>query len=268
MVGCNVETTLPATIQSAKSSEIAAELIPGSTQTLDGIPAERHLTLSSGLRIDEYALQHLPEVEPVTFVPFKGSQQEIMSQHEEERTFSYPINSFFADAHFSMSAVFGDQNLIARGVITYADNLPAQITIVVVLDDTIIISIPGGDVSPLNPLQGFWADDGGWIVEVATVSQTYDKRHNENVFHALGHLIKDGEDLTQGNTYQETFGFQLLNGKPFNFFSRDGEIGFSYDDEEISLGYGSVPHYGCCSAAELNPKPAENMVSFFAQKSR
>ena len=79
-------------------------------------------------------------------------------------------------------------------------------------------------------------------------------------------IIKDGQDLTQSYGYQESFGFQLLNQKPFYFFSRDGEIGFSYNDEETSLGNGSIYHYGCCSAAELNPKPAEDMVSFFAQK--
>lgn len=266
MVGCDVETKHPATIQSTKSSEMFAELIPESTQTLDGIPAERHLTLPSGLRIDEYALQDAPEVEPLTFVPFRGSQQEIMSQHEVERSFSYLNNSFLADRHFSMSADFADQELVARAVVTSNSNMPGQIAVEVMLDDTIIFNIPAGNVSPLPSLQGLWTYDGHWYVEIATVEETYDDVHNEVTFQALGHIIKDGDDLDQRNAYQEMFGFQLLNGKPFNYFNLNGEIGVEFDNQETFLGYESVPHYGCCSAGALNPKPAKNMVSFFAQK--
>jgi len=266
LYGCDLETSQPATSQSTEVSIRDTELSPGPTPTWDNLSTEMHVTLTSGLRIDEYALQDSPDLEPLTFVPLQGSQQEILSQHEEERSPTYLNNSFFTDNHYLMSADFGDQELVAREVITSNENKPARLTIEVMLSDNVIYSIPAGDVSPLMPLQGLWTFDGHWVVEVATVSQTYDARHNENVFQALGHIIKDSEDLNQSNAYLETFGFQLLNGKPFYFFSRDGEIGFSYDTQETRLGYTSVPHYGCCSAAELNPRPAKNMVSFFAQK--
>jgi len=266
LYGCDLETSHPATSQSTEVSKRETELLPGPTPTWDNLSTERHVTLTSGLRIDEYALQDSPDLEPLTFVPLQGSQQEILSQHEEERSLTFLNNSFFADGHYSMSVDFGGHGLVAREVITSNDNKPAHLTIEVMQGDNVIYSIPTGDVSPLVPLQGLWTLDGHWIVEVATVSQTYDERHNENVFQALGHIIKDSEDLNQSNAYLETFGFQLLNGKPFYFFSRDGEIGFSYDTQETRLGYTSVPHYGCCSAAELNPLPAKKMVSFFARK--
>lgn len=233
---------------------------------MDWTPAERHLTLPSGLRIDEYALQDLPKTEPLTFVPLKGSQQEILSQHEEERSLGYLNNSFFVDGHFSTSADFGDQKLVARELISVTKKMAAKITVEVMLDDTDIFSIPAGNVSPLNPLQGLWAYDGHWVVEIATVTEIYDDEDDEYMFSTIGHIILDGEDLNQRYAYQEMFGFQLLNGKPFNYFNQNGEIGFSYDDQEIRLGYEAVSHYGCCSAAALNPKPAKNMVSFFAQK--
>jgi hypothetical protein len=103
-------------------------------------------------------------------------------------------------------------------------------------------------------------------VEIATATETYDDEQDEYTFSVLGHIIKDGEDLNQRFGYQEMFGYQLLNGKPFYFFDQDGEIGISYDSQETYLGYEIIPHYGCCSAAALNPRPAQNMVSFFARK--
>ncbi len=57
-----------------------------------------------------------------------------------------------------------------------------------------------------------------------------------------------------------------MGGKPFYFFRRGGRIGFSYEGQEVLLGYDRVPHYECCSGAELNPVHAENMVAFFAQR--
>jgi hypothetical protein len=57
-----------------------------------------------------------------------------------------------------------------------------------------------------------------------------------------------------------------MNDKPFYFFKKFGRLGISYDGREIPLGYAEIPRYGCCSAAALNPRSAENMVSFFAQR--
>jgi len=57
-----------------------------------------------------------------------------------------------------------------------------------------------------------------------------------------------------------------LNNQPFYFFSKSGKIGISYQDRAIALGYNEVPHYNCCSAAELNPRRAFAMVAFFAQR--
>ena len=82
----------------------------------------------------------------------------------------------------------------------------------------------------------------------------------------MGQSVRNGELLNEREGYQEAFGFQLMNGKPFYFFKRDGQIGISYDDQEMVLGYSSVPHYACCSAAERNPRKARNMVAFFAQR--
>jgi hypothetical protein len=81
-----------------------------------------------------------------------------------------------------------------------------------------------------------------------------------------GQVILDGVSLNQRYGYQESFGFQLLRGKPFYFFRKDGKIGAAYDGQAIPLGYDSIPHYGCCSAGELNPRRSGNMLWFFAER--
>ena len=81
-----------------------------------------------------------------------------------------------------------------------------------------------------------------------------------------GQVIEDGQSLNERAGYDETFGFQLLQGEPFYFFKKGGTIGAVYAGQEIQLRYNEVPHYGCCSPAELNPISAENMLAFFAQR--
>lgn len=83
---------------------------------------------------------------------------------------------------------------------------------------------------------------------------------------AVGHLVRNGVLLNESYGYDEAFGFQLLNGKPFYFYARNEQIGISFADEEIMLGFDKILHFGCCSAGMLNPNRAERMVSFFAQR--
>ena len=46
-----------------------------------------------------------------------------------------------------------------------------------------------------------------------------------------------------------------MNGKPFYFFERNGNIGISYAGQIAWLGYDEVPHfseiYGCAGSASL-----------------
>ena len=88
----------------------------------------------------------------------------------------------------------------------------------------------------------------------------------EDSFRALtrGEIFQDGQSLNEQYGYTESYSFQLMHGKPFYFFERDGRVGIVYDGQEILLGYDRVLHYGCCSAGVLNPLKYENMVGFFA----
>ena len=228
--------------------------------------AEFHTILQSGLNIDVYELEENPLTEPLTFVPVGGkqSQVQILALHEKERKQWFPDNSSFVARNFEQKIQFGDKELMARHVTN--PNLLSSASIEVMLDEEVVYIADTGDVSPINPLRGLWSHNENWFLEYANITVTYDESENTAFSDAIGHLVKNGVLLNEQYSFEEAFGFQLMNGKPFYFFERNGQIGIAFDQEETLLGFEEIPHYGCCSAGMLNPIQAEKMVSFFAQK--
>jgi hypothetical protein len=117
----------------------------------------------------------------------------------------------------------------------------------------VIYTVSLGLSSPICKLRGLWVHEGHWYLEVADDQ-------------GWGQVIRDGESLNERYGYEETFGFQLLHGEPFYFYERGGQIGVFYAGQELAQRYDRVPHYQCCSAAELDPVRSENMVAFFGQR--
>ena len=215
-------------------------------------------TLPPGLSVEEHELKDMPETEPLTFMPLEGTQEEILSRHREERE-KRP------DRPSPNEATLGEDELIATTSVT-TTNEGEKVYVEVSRNGEAIYSIQLGDAScPVPTIWGLWAYDDHWILEVAgaTVKKTLDKSIYCDV---LGQVIQDGMPLNTQHGYQESFGFQLMNGKPFYFFKREGRWGVSYDNQEIALGYSQIPHYWCCSGSAMNPKSAENMVAFFVQR--
>ena len=120
-----------------------------------------------------------------------------------------------------------------------------------------IFRTDAGGISPIEPLRGLWTYDDHWVVETNLYL-------DETPFN--GQIFVDGEALNAQNGYQESFGFQTINGRPFYFFRRDGKVDAWYDGEEISLGYDDVPHYLCCGDSGLNPKAKQEAILFFGNK--
>jgi sulfatase modifying factor 1 len=119
--------------------------------------------------------------------------------------------------------------------------------------------VPPGPVPALVPSSP-WSYDEHWIVEqMERIQGTSDVT-------LRGHIIQDGQDLNQTCGYEESFGFALLDGRPFYFVKRDGKIDIAYDGQQVPMGYELVPHYRCCSVAALNPSTSQNMVWFFATR--
>lgn len=229
-------------------------------------PPEIHLILPSGLTIDEYALEDAPSTEPLIFVPLQWTQKEILDKHRHEMGEAFPDNSFFDDGHFSMSVNWNNQRLVARETYTATHTQSAKGVVDILLGDKKIYTIQVGDGGPIHSLRGLWTYNQHWILEVATITTIYNEMTNESVSVATGQIIEDGELLNKRYSCQEMFGFQLMGGKPFYFFKTGDKISISYDGQVTSLEYDFVPHYNCCSGAELNPRSTRNMVSFFAQR--
>lgn len=125
------------------------------------------------------------------------------------------------------------------------------------LGDEEVLSVDCGAVSPVDNLRGIWVIGEDWYAEVAhtNVPKSY-----------WGEIFVNGVSLNEQFGYDETFGFQPLDDKPFYFFAKDGQIGIHYAGETYQLGFESVSHYACCSGAAWNPKAYLTMVTFFAQR--
>jgi hypothetical protein len=98
-------------------------------------------------------------------------------------------------------------------------------------------------VFPLYYL-GNW--DGQWVLE------------------ANGMLIVDGKIVNQDWGYDEIFGAQLLNEKPFYFFVQNGETRAAYHGQVLPMAYDYVFHGMCCEPAAFNVAGNGQMVWFYA----
>ena len=225
-------------------------LNPVSPQTPSTLPPE--------LSIEEHALQSAPELEPLTFVPVEGTQEEVLSKHQDKR-------ATVPSPHGGTGASLEDDNLTATTNVTNTDE-GQEVSVEVSRDGEMIYSMQLGDTCAIPPLWGLWAYDDHWVLEVAYVKAN--RQGNAIYCESFGQIIQDGVSLNEQHGYQESFGFQLMNGKPFYFFKKRGRLGISYDSQEIPLGYTRVPHHQCCSGAALNPKSSANMVAFFAQRGK
>lgn len=95
------------------------------------------------------------------------------------------------------------------------------------------------------PVHGLWSWQDHWLVEID------------------GFLIQDGVNLNERMGFDEAFGWQLLNGKPFYFFRKGPRVGAAFDGQVLPIYYEEVPHYRCCEPAMFNNAGNEDMVWFY-----
>lgn len=79
-----------------------------------------------------------------------------------------------------------------------------------------------------------------------------------------GHVIVDGQDFNQTNNYNEVFSWQVVGGKPFFFFTRDGLTHLNYAGRDLLYTYDQVIHGGSGEAALYNPGSSDQLVWFYA----
>jgi hypothetical protein len=251
LFGCSAYTAPEPTLSPTATPQ---ELLPTDTAaptvTSTPTPLTTPIPNENGLTLEENEVFGIIDLDSLTFKPVHGSQEAILERHAAEK----------GDLHS-----FGIEIVIDSGGHQYqaVEDAGANGGLVVNLsrDGEIIFQADAGDVGPICALHGLWVEDGHWVLEFAHVTNTTEG--NAVYSDAVGQVYRDGVSLNEGYGYEEIFGYQLLDGKPFFFYLLDGRIHLSYDGETLPIWYDEVHHYKCCSGAMLNPVMGINWVGFW-----
>jgi hypothetical protein len=204
----------------------------------------------SALSIEAYAIRSMDwEGESLVFEPLEGTREAILAKREVER--SQPATTFTPPVTLGSDSI----NVVEQ----YTGS---QVTVEVTRNDLPVMAVDVGVISPINNFRGVWVVGEQWFLEVAHVEEN--PTDPNAAFILWGEIFADGNSLNEQHGYDEAFNFQILDGKPFFFFSKAGELGYSYDGRETKLDYTDIPHYLCCSTSAFNPLPAEKMVALYA----
>jgi len=267
LVGC---TAVPVTPATPSQSTVTNTPLPTATSisvftvtpdpSLPPTPTPLPTQTVAGLSIVTYEVKGQPALDPLYFVTIQGQGFTASSFFNQGERF--PDRSFFDDMHFSIRAELRGQRLVAR------ENYdgPENGYVIVKRGEEEIYRISTGHGSPIEALLGLWTYDNHWVLETAYITETVSG--NVRNYNVRGQIVEDGVLLNDKYGYEEAFGFQTISGRPFYFFKRNAVVDAWYDRQEIPLGYESIPHYNCCSGAELNPNMWQNMVAFFGTRGK
>lgn len=118
-----------------------------------------------------------------------------------------------------------------------------------------------GQVHVLDGEESIFTFSSTWIVNSPV--ERFRSWENHWILEIDGFLIQDGENLNARLGYEEIFGWQELNGKPFYYFRKGPRVGISYGGQTLPLYYDEIVHYLCCGYATYNPSGNEDMVWFY-----
>jgi hypothetical protein len=256
LFGCSAGNDVAPSSTPASASPTAtqptstATSAPTATPTPEPLPTP--IPNELGLTIEENEIEDDLRFEPLTYDPVHGSQEAILARHADEKE----------DPHRYLTSITLEDGQILRADI---EPMPEEkIKAILELDGERIFEVDAGDVSPLGALHGLWLDDDAWVLEVGYVTTT---REDNSVYaQSTGIVYRDGVNLNDLYGYEEIFGYQLLDGKPFFFYKLDGVIHLSYDGQDLPIWYDVVTRHACCSAGALNPTQAPNWVGFWGER--
>lgn len=218
-------------------------------------------TAPSTLTLEEYPIDNY-SIEPLQIMPSGGlTEEQVFGRREQEWKHGLPENEYYGLGYGDLWTVFGNGKLEKHRVLLDENSLLGMVSIT--RDGEPFFSTPEFALPPtMAETRVLTTYDNHWVLEIAK----YDKTASAETvdLSVIGEIFIDGQSLNQLFGYDDAFGFQTIHGRPFYFFRRSGKVNISYDGHEIQTNYDLVRHYLCCSAGELNPKIAQNIVGFFA----
>lgn len=99
-----------------------------------------------------------------------------------------------------------------------------------------------------EPVKGLWGSGADWILEVQ------------------GEVIVSGQSLNRRIGAEEIFGWQLLKGQPFYYYSKEGKVNLSYAGQPLGVQYDALVHYQCCEPAAFNASGNDRIAWFYARR--
>lgn len=171
--------------------------------------------LAGRLQLEEHRFIAAPELDPLRFQPLQGTQEEILAEHANDRSLGFVEDISTNQGNPAIYSLGDSEDLLA--VLVTSEQGQLEQTVRLLSGDKIIFETYAGLPSPVLPLQGLWTYDGHWALEILLADQ--------NTW--AGEIFIDGELVNELNGYDETFGLQLLAGKPFFFYQRNGHVGYS-----------------------------------------
>ncbi len=223
-------------------------------RSFNPMPSATPWMLPAGLSLQEHPLARPPELDPLVLVPLDNlDQQQMLSQHAADLQESLPRESYYSLCACDLWAMQGKNRLATYMVESFTHT--GRGLVGVTQNGKVIFSVLNESPGVTSDFRVLTTYDNHWVLELAG-------RLAPDVF--PGRIFIDGKSIDALYGYDQSFGFQTIQGRPFYFYERNEKVGISYDGHQIPLGYDGVSHYGCCSGAELNPRIAQNMIAFFA----
>ena len=196
------------------------------------LPSPQPLDLSlNGLHISE------------TFIKaanFDGENWNLKGLYVSDKNRDYSTNT-----HCGESIIVDGHTL----VVDRSDNNNVGVDIIKIKQDEKVVFSINIFSSPSSGELVFCEWNGSWFLETSDF------------------VIQDGQILNHKLGYDEMFGWQILAGKPFYFFTKGGIVFLSYNGQVLPVEYNFVPHYGCCEEGSVrNPGGNDNQVWFFGTR--
>ncbi len=203
----------------------------------------------------------MPQIEPLVIYPLDAlTQAEVLDKHFDKWGKILSPNEYYSVGWGNLWVLLGNARLDAIDGPIENGQATAQVT----RNGIVIFSTPISPPGTTSAFRVLTVYDTHWVFEIAQARDPLPPNTQWEDSFFSGEIFVDGRSQDALHGYDESFGFQTINGRPFYFFKRDGKTGVNYDGQEISLDYDGVWHYGCCSGGALNPRMAQNIIGFFA----